>query len=226
MVEKKALCQDKMHQITDALLQYESDNGRFPPAYVADKDGKPLYSWRVLLLPNIGRSDLYEKFHLDEPWDSPHNRQLVDVNIGAYSCPVDLQSNRSRITGETNYVLVVGPHALSHGPDSVRGTDINDRSKAILLVEAADTGIHWAEPRDLNADGMSYRLNDPEYFSISSRHPKGANAAFCDGHVEFLNDSTDPEAIKTMTTIRGGDHKELQGKGSAAEDSGPGIGSY
>ena len=36
-------------QLGLALLAYERAYGSFPPAYVADANGKPLYSWRVLI---------------------------------------------------------------------------------------------------------------------------------------------------------------------------------
>ena len=49
----------------------------FPPAYTADKDGKPLLSWRVLILPYVEQNELYKQFHLDEPWDSEHNKPLI-----------------------------------------------------------------------------------------------------------------------------------------------------
>ena len=48
------------------------------PDAVRGKDGAPLYSWRVALLPYMEEDPLYRKFHRDEPWDSPHNRTLLD----------------------------------------------------------------------------------------------------------------------------------------------------
>jgi prepilin-type processing-associated H-X9-DG protein len=202
--QNKAHCQNMMHEIASALLAYNSEHGTFPPAYVVDKDGKPLYSWRVLILPYIDHKDLYNMFHLDEPWDSPHNRRLIDSSRApkTYTCRSDQQASHSRLEDETNYVMIVGPGAISDGPHSIRPEDITkDPSKCILVVEVYDTGIHWAEPRDLKAEGMSYRINDPDYIGISSRHPRGANAAFCDGHVEFLEESTEPETIRKMITV-------------------------
>ena len=46
----------------------------FPPRAILDKNGKPLLSWRAQMLPNLEEIALYEQFHLDEPWDSQHNK--------------------------------------------------------------------------------------------------------------------------------------------------------
>ena len=43
-------CISNLKQIGLGLLNYESRYGCFPPAYVADAKGQPLYSWRVLLM--------------------------------------------------------------------------------------------------------------------------------------------------------------------------------
>ena len=48
----------------------------FPPAFIADADGKPMHSWRVLLLPYLEQQVFYMRYRFDEPWDSPHNRSL------------------------------------------------------------------------------------------------------------------------------------------------------
>src|SRR5262249_27690932 len=52
-----------------ALHLYHDAHGGLPPAVLYSKDGKPLHSWRVLILPHIEESKLYEEFRLDEPWD-------------------------------------------------------------------------------------------------------------------------------------------------------------
>src|SRR4051794_12070960 len=59
------------------MHNYHEQHGRLPPAVVHGDDGKPLLSWRVLLLPYIEQGELFKKFRLDEPWDSPHNSRLL-----------------------------------------------------------------------------------------------------------------------------------------------------
>ena len=66
---------------------YAKANHVFPPAYSTNQDGKPLLSWRVLILPYIGNDDLYREFHLDEPWDSVHNKTLLSKMPDVYKAP-------------------------------------------------------------------------------------------------------------------------------------------
>jgi hypothetical protein len=42
---------NNLKQVALALHNYHDREGRFPPAVVRHRDGRPLYSWRVLILP-------------------------------------------------------------------------------------------------------------------------------------------------------------------------------
>jgi hypothetical protein len=80
-------CRNNIKQILWALHSYHEKHGHFPPAYVADKDGRPMHSWRVLILPYLDHDDVYKKYRMDEPWDGPNNRKLWDIRMGEYECP-------------------------------------------------------------------------------------------------------------------------------------------
>ena len=67
-------------------MNYESLWGAFPPRVHRDREGRPLLSWRVLILPYMEQNELFSRFHLDEPWDSPHNRTLIDPIPPTYVC--------------------------------------------------------------------------------------------------------------------------------------------
>src|SRR4051812_3210305 len=66
-----------LRQLGLALHSYHDVHGRFPPAVVSGKDGRPLYSWRVALLPYLEHDRLYNQLKLDQPWDGPHNKPLL-----------------------------------------------------------------------------------------------------------------------------------------------------
>jgi hypothetical protein len=197
---RRATCISHQKQISLALLSYESENGHYPPAYIADKNGNPMHSWRVLILPYLDRNDLYEQYDFSEPWNGPHNRLLADKMPGTFGCPSDPSAPNC-----TAFTILVGPHAFSPGPT---GRSNNDFSRAdgtsttLMLVEATEAKINWLEPRDLNVEEMSFIINK-DAKEISSHHPGRACATFCDGHQTVLTADIKPETLKALTTFDG-----------------------
>jgi len=153
---RRVACTNNMKQIGLAMYSYEQKYGCFPPAFIPDKDGKPLHSWRVLVLPYLGQQALYAQYRFDEPWDGPHNRTLASQMPSVYACPTDMPPGGS----VTSYAMLVGPHAISTGPKGRSSSEIKDGlSNTIMVAEAADAGINWMEPRDLNTESMRFQIN-------------------------------------------------------------------
>jgi prepilin-type processing-associated H-X9-DG protein len=102
--------------------------------------------------------------------------------------------------------MVVGPGTISDGTKATKISEITDgTSNTILVVERASSGINWLDPRDLEADGMSYVINDPIDPAMASNHDDGTNVLFCDGSVATLPGSVDAADMKAMCTIAGGE---------------------
>ena len=70
---------NNMKQLVVSMLNYESERKFLPTQAIYDDDESPLLSWRVAVLPYLGEQALYDRFLLDEPWDSPHNIQLLPL---------------------------------------------------------------------------------------------------------------------------------------------------
>ncbi|HSG73025.1 MAG TPA: DUF1559 domain-containing protein, partial [Planctomycetaceae bacterium] len=68
-------CKNNLKQIGLALHNYHDSFGTFPPAYTVDADGKPLHSWRTLILPFVEQQSLYDSIDLTKPWDDPANAE-------------------------------------------------------------------------------------------------------------------------------------------------------
>lgn len=140
-----------------AVANYHETFGCFPPAYVADRDGKPMHSWRVLLLPFLEQRKLYDAYDFAEPWDGPNNRKLAD-KVGRIYLRSGLESDQIRTT---SFVAVVGPETAWRGAESLSYKDLADGTKdTLMVVEVPDGQFSWMEPRDLRFDRMSYRIND------------------------------------------------------------------
>jgi hypothetical protein len=182
------------------MHHYHERNGCFPPAFVADKDGKPMHSWRALLLPYLEGEPV--PYNYDQPWDSPGNRDFTDKAYKDYQCPSRTDGKRSA----TSYMMVVGPHGISDGLHSRKAADVtDDPAQTIMLVEVANSDVGWAEPKDLSFDQIDFAINSEKRKGIGSAHSSGALVAFCDGRVEFIENSTRPERVKAMLTIDGGE---------------------
>ena len=157
-------------KLRSALHNYHDDYGCFPPAYVADKNGRPMHSWRVLILPYLDYRAVYERYRFDEPWNGPHNRELVSQAPYMYHCPADKTPKT-----DTSYVVVVGPSTMFPGEKCVRIKDIGDGTTlTIMVVEMVNSRINWMEPRDLTFDQALRGINPDSQLGISSHHEDGA----------------------------------------------------
>ena len=92
---RSMLCCDRLRRIAAAMNAYHDFHGTFPPAWTTDALGRPLHSWRVLILPFLDRADLYEKIRLGEAWDSPWNRQFHRAPgiREIFFCPMPAEQN-------------------------------------------------------------------------------------------------------------------------------------
>ena len=83
---RKMQCSSYSKGILLAFHNYSDTHGALPPLYTVDDEGKPLHSWRVLILPFLDQQDLYNQIRLDEPWDSEYNKQFHDRMFYYYQC--------------------------------------------------------------------------------------------------------------------------------------------
>jgi type II secretory pathway pseudopilin PulG len=190
-----------------ALQAYASTTGNeeLPPQFLASADGKPLLSWRVLILPHLEEAALYERFKRDEPWDSPHNRQLIANMPDMFGSPNDSENDGTR----TSIVAVSGPGTPWPGAKAHSLSDVrNAQGNKILLVVLADTGIVWTEPRDVTMDQLKNILEGPEQGGPRLPSVRGMLCLFADMHVEMLPSDTPWETIEGMLTSGGEQNAE------------------
>ncbi|MDO5554052.1 MAG: DUF1559 domain-containing protein [Planctomycetia bacterium] len=157
----KATCIRHLGRISEALNRYaEAHDGYLPPVYSTDENGKPLHSWRVLILPYFLRQEnlwyFYEKIRLNEPWDSEWNRQFHDQIPQDYLCLSqeyfsNVQQNIERVD-TTCYTVITGDNTAFPlvGIDSQHGKglpikDIKDTNNTIFVIERNEP-VCWMKP--------------------------------------------------------------------------------
>lgn len=145
---KKEQSLANLAKISSALDAYVAAKGSYPAPASVDANGKPLLSWRVHLLPMVGEQALYEEFHLDEPWDSEHNKPLVGRIPSIYKHP------KFPANGKTQLLLPTGPATLFSGAEGPKPAAItDDKAKTIVLIETdGSKAVEWTKPADLVLD--------------------------------------------------------------------------
>ena len=200
---RRAQCTNNEKQIALAMHNYASANDTFPPPAILDKAGKPLLSWRVAILPYLDAGGLYAEFHLDEPWDSPHNKALIPRMPQMFTCP----SRSNPQPGTTTYRVYTGPGTAFGKPQGVKIVEVTDgTSNTIALVEAREA-VTWTQPEGLPFTGDGAAALD----LAGSDHPGGFNAMLLDGSIRFIKRSVSAMVYKGLLTIQGGEVIEGDG---------------
>jgi hypothetical protein len=206
---RRMQCTNNLKQIVLALHNHHDVYMAFPPLYTVDKNGKPLHSWRVLILPFIEQNELYKKIRLDEPWDSEYNKQFHNVRIPIFTCP-----SCSQVTDGKSccYSVIAGeafiPQKKADGNKNV-GTGfsgISDgTSNTLALVEVKEP-FCWMDPTaDITLADLEKGINQKDS-KVGSSHAGGINAALFDGSVKFIPEVIDSKSLKALGTRAGGEN--------------------
>jgi Protein of unknown function (DUF1559) len=142
----RALASNHLHEIALAIINYSDGNRGMPPPAIYSDDGKPLLSWRVLILPYIQQDNRFRQFRLNEPWDSPHNLKLLDDMPSIYAPTSSVEAPPHH----TFFRVFVGKGAAFEGSQRLRYPEdfLDGTSKAILVVDAAEP-VPWTKPDEL-----------------------------------------------------------------------------
>ncbi|MFT5325083.1 MAG: hypothetical protein ACI8P0_002949 [Planctomycetaceae bacterium] len=177
---------NNLKQLGIAMHNFHDAFRSFPSTAEKDKDGKPLLSWRVRLLPFIDQGPLFKKFHMDEAWDSPHNKELIKHIPPIYRTP-----GSKAAAGKTNYVGLRHEKAIFHDGEGTRIRDIRDgTSNTIMIVEADDDhAVIWTKPDDLEFDEKK------PHAGLGKLRKDGFLAAMCDGSAHFIPSTITPATL-------------------------------
>ncbi|QDT48835.1 hypothetical protein Pan258_28810 [Symmachiella dynata] len=193
-------CTNRIKNIGLALHNYANKYGAFPPAYTVDADGKPLHSWRTLMLPYLDHRELYEMIDLTKPWNDPANAQAASANLPIFQCPLAELGPH-----QTTYLAVTTPTSFLRLTETRDFGDIkNDPHETLLVVDAPSKhAVHWMAPRDADERIVLSLTNVAEL-----HHPGDSVAVFVDGTVCSISTSIPESELRRMISIAGDDDRE------------------
>jgi hypothetical protein len=198
----KVACMNNLQQIAAALNAYAADYGSYPPPVVYDDQGRPMHSWRVLILDYLGEEALYAQYDMRQPWDSPANAFLFDRCPRVFLSPV----SSVNLGSEASYMLITGPGTVFPASGPLGPQQIGDGAENTLLVVEVNNGIHeWTKPIDLNVNALNRRIGAAGPTAIGGNHGGGATAVFADGTGAWLPSDLDPVLLDAITTPNGGE---------------------
>ena len=174
----RAQTQNNLKQIGLAMFNHHDTYKTFPAAAIYSQDGqnRPLLSWRVAILPYIEQAGLYRQFNLNEPWDSPHNIQLLSHMPPTYMSP-----RSPAPPGETHYMVFTGPKTPFDGPRGRRLTEFTDGTANTFLVVEADNTVPWTKPADAEV------VPGRPLPRLGGLWGNGFNVLMADGSVRFVD---------------------------------------
>jgi Protein of unknown function (DUF1559) len=176
------------------------------PMNVVDKEGKPLLSWRVHMLPYLEQDALYREFKLDEPWDSTHNKALIE-KIPPTFVPVRGKAKK----GETFLQMYAGKGTMLPGTKIGFAKVTDGLSNTFMVVEAAKPVI-WTKPDDIVYDPKSPN-------AVGGQFPDDFCACFGDGAVRRLPKALDEETFRRLIEISDGNVIDLDAAIKKAKES-------
>src|SRR4051794_37920944 len=189
---------NNLKHIGIAMHNYHAAFNALPGAAILDKNGKPLLSWRVAILPYIEEDNLYKEFRLDEAWDSKHNKKLIEKMPKTYAPTIQ---GKPRKPNTTYYQAFTGPDALfntkaAFGPRFANVTD--GTSNTAMVVEAGEPVI-WSKPDDVVYDAKKALPK------LGGLFKEGFHVTVGDGSTRFISRKAKPAALRALITPSGGE---------------------
>lgn len=199
----------KLRQCARGMLNYESAYSSLP------RQNLNGLSWRVHILPHIGHKELYKRFEIFEPWDSPNNIKLIskmpityaypgqpasDIEKGltVYQVPymdLDFAELRKAAPKVRSKILKSSPafHSDPDGPKYNFNYLADGTSHTILVIEVnTDKAVVWTKP-----DDWVYDEKDP-LRDLCNFHRNGFAAAFANASAHLVDKKLDKATLQDL----------------------------
>lgn len=182
----------RLRRVASAMMAYHELHGSFPPAVTYAADGRPMHSWRALLIPHLDEAGLMAGYDFSQPWDSPTNAPMQAVRFPDFLPP---DSEIGAGLHETAFMVVVGKGTAFRDRSGVsRDSLAGDLGEIVLVVEVTSSGHHWLEPADLDWETANLQIGGGKG-APGNTAGSGAWVATADGEVEWLGKQVTAEQL-------------------------------
>lgn len=193
--ERLRMAGKNIERIAVGLEAYRESRNIYPGSAMTDRAGTPLLSWRVSLLPYLGYKKLYAQFRLDEPWNSPSNRKLVELIPSVYQSP-------ERFDSTTNYLAPIASNTALGKPRGMHPRRMDDGPEHTAFVIEVDDGlaVPWTKPVDFDYDSRK------QLAQVAGTLRNGyVLVAWGGGYSGAVSLSESDQALRAMFTVDGGE---------------------
>ena len=188
---KRTEAANHLRQNSLALLNFASAFGNLPPSVLTHESGKK-YSWRIAILPFVGRNDIYDRYDFTQEWNSPHNLEVTSEMPDFFRSDTDDKDSTN-----ASFFMLVGPGGAFDQNESTSFMDFRDGTSNTMTIIEAKRDVHWAKPEDI--------MIDPEQPlpKFGGFHKGGFNVGMGDGSVRFVSEDVAAEILREYFTPNG-----------------------
>jgi hypothetical protein len=191
----------RLQLIAKGCHKFEEANKKLPATANYDKEGKPLLSWRVHILPYMNQNNLYKLFRLDEPWDSEHNIKLLKMLPDCYFGMAANPNQDNLEAGKTIYLRPTGKGTLFDGSTAPTFAMMTDGTVSTMLAVVAgdDHAVEWTRPVDWKFD------SEKPWQGLGVKKGEKLKIVTADGAGHRIRDDIDDVQLRNLVNPQDGD---------------------